>query len=800
MVTIGRVRNAEYYLEEVFADDAYAYYGDLERSGRWAGTLAEQMGLTGQVEPDDFTLALEGRDPVSGIPLTATNVSTKALDVTLSVPKSFGIVWALGDADTRAAIDAAIDDAQAAVIQLLESHATMVRRGHAGAELHRGSGMMIAVFSHTTSRLADPQPHRHMVVFNVSEGPDGRRTALATKQLYKVRYAAEAVFQAQLRASTARSLGLLFTEVDRHGAAEVAGIPTRVRRAFSRRRQDIEAEMAARGTVTGRGARMATLVTRTAKNANQPPDEVLRHEWRQRAANLDFDIRDIATMSREPVLTVADGALALAVTSDRAYFKETDAIRAVARSADQGADLSTVLSRTEQYLASPQAVPLVDGIWSTPEILALEEATVRVAESGRGIGACQVSPDTVERALATRPTIAGEQADLVRRIARSGDRVSVVIGKAGAGKTFALDAVRDAYETDGYRVIGAALSARAAAQLQSGSGIRSETVHRRVAALDSGGLELDSNTLIVIDECGMLGTRLLARLVAEADRAGASVIIAGDAKQLPEIEAGGLFSALARRLDAIELSENRRQRRPEERAALDALRSGQVDDALSLFERAGDLTVAANADTLREVLVSDWHDSYASGSHAVMLTPTNSDTTDLNDRARLRLIDAGSLGATVLQTDTTDYAIGDRIICRRNQRPDGLLNGSLGAVTGANEYGLEVNLDDGLNVIVPHAYIDAGHLAHGYAFTGHKSQGMTCDDAFFLGDDSVYAEMGYTGWSRGRNTNRIYVVASRDEFGDTLDDPLADLRRALHTSHAQTAAIDVRTNTAGVSL
>ncbi len=90
----------------------------------------------------------------------------------------------------------------------------------------------------------------------------------------------------------------------------------------------------------------------------------------------------------------------------------------------------------------------------------------------------------VDEILRRRPTTGGDQDEMVRRLTSSGAGVDVVVGKAGAGKTFALDAAREAWQSSGHRVLGAALSGRAAAELEAGTGIDSYTIHSLLAALD----------------------------------------------------------------------------------------------------------------------------------------------------------------------------------------------------------------------------------------------------------------------------------------------------------------------------
>lgn len=306
-----------------------------------------------------------------------------------------------------------------------------------------------------------------------------------------------------------------------------------------------------------------------------------------------------------------------------------------------------------------------------------------------------------------------------------------------------------------------------------------------------GNLRLDDRTVLVLDEAAMVGTRQLAALVAEANRAGSKLIAVGDPKQLPEIQAGGLFAALDRRLGHQELTGNRRQVDVAERAALVDLRDGRVDAALGRLASNGNVSVADNAEVVRDAMVADWLGTQTGGGDAVMIALRRDDVDDLNDRARHALREAGRLGSDLLTIDHVGFALGDRVLAHRNRYDLGLLNGDTGVVAGALDRRLVVDLDGGRRVEVPADYLESGHLGHAYARTIHKAQGMTCDRALLLGTESLFAEAGYTGLSRGRDHNHLYVVASADDFGAGADDPLARVQRALAMPHAKTAAMDV---------
>ncbi len=88
------------------------------------------------------------------------------------------------------------------------------------------------------------------------------------------------------------------------------------------------------------------------------------------------------------------------------------------------------------------------------------------------------------------------------------------------------------------------------------------TLARLLGQLDDHrqGSSLRPGSVLVVDEAAMVGTRQLARLLDHAQRRQVKVVLVGDPHQLPEIDAGGLFRALANRLPSVELTANRRQR------------------------------------------------------------------------------------------------------------------------------------------------------------------------------------------------------------------------------------------------
>ncbi len=268
-MTIGKLRAGQenYYLAAVAhgVEDYYSERGEVP--GRWIGSGADELGLTGEVDDDDFHMVLSGVDPSSGLRLRRSNASVSGFDVTLSAPKSVSLLWALGDERISAAIVVAHESAVDATIGYLEREAIRSRRGHNGVDVVEGGGVIGAAFRHRTSRAGDPQLHTHVVIANATRCEDGVWRALDGRLPYAHARTAGFLYQAELRHALTQSLGLAWEPVVK-GVAEVSGMPVQVLREFSRRRIAIELAAAARGDSSIRARRRIADETRPTKDHN----------------------------------------------------------------------------------------------------------------------------------------------------------------------------------------------------------------------------------------------------------------------------------------------------------------------------------------------------------------------------------------------------------------------------------------------------------------------------------------------------------------------------------------------------
>jgi Ti-type conjugative transfer relaxase TraA len=803
MLSIGKLAagpDAGRYYEEAVARGREDYYRDEgEAPGRWLGGGAERLGLAGQVNEGEVGRLLGGEHPRTGglLGRSLSEGSVAGFDLTFKAPKSVSILAGIAPDHVRDALHDCHERAVTDALAHLERETCRARRGKDGVVQVRGEGFLAAAFRHRTSRAGDPLLHTHVVVANRTLGPDGRWTALDARPMYKHAKTAGFIYQARLRHEVSRRLGLEWGEVV-NGSADLAGFSRKLIDHFSTRRAEIVRELALRGEHSLLAAQTVALVTRKGKDYDVPIER-LREEWRARAAEHGFDRRRMFELfpdrvrEREVPATIDVDKL----TERRGAFTRRDVLQATASCCRDGATADEIERLADATLDRHDVIRIAGpggARFTTRAQVELERALLDSADRRQHELRAVTGPGFVREAIAARP-LTEEQADIVRDLCSSGRGIEIVRAPAGTGKTYALDAARQAWSDSGREIVGCALSARAACELRDQTGIETTTIARLKIALEQGH-QLPRDGVLIVDEAGMVGTRDLAHLAETAETHGTKLMLVGDDRQLPEIEAGGAFRALGNRIGAHELKEVRRQRDAWDRAALRDLRDGEVERWAAAYADAGRLVTAPTAPAVREQLVTDWWHAVERGDDAAIIALRRSDTADLNNRARGRMRDAGRLRGEDVQVGDRSYAEGDRVILGKNDRHLDVVNGDRGEVLRVDERHVDVELGRGPTVQLPADYAIDRNLDHGYAITAHKAQGATFDRTFVLGSEDAYREWGYTAMSRHRESATFYVTEpspflNSDVRALSTYEELADLAtRTLSTERRQELAIE----------
>ena len=814
LLSLGKLAHGQqqYYLDTVARGAEEYYTGGKEAPGEWYGIAALRLGLHGAVDAEDLGAVLGHLDPHTGVPLTddRSHPQVAGFDATFSAPKSVSLLFALGSPEVSNEVRNAHDAAVRGAFEALEDVAAVGRRGHAGAITVSGDGFVAAGFRHRTSRAAEPQLHTHVVIANLVRSPaDGRWTALDARPLYRWARAVGHLYEAQLRWELTRRLGVEWGPA-RNGIADIDGVTKPVINAFSTRRRQIAEHLEAHGESSARAAQVAAYATRSAKDAAQSPETMI-DRWRVTAAEHGFtDERFVSLLGRNPTIEIPapgdDNADALfrrlaapdGLTARRATFGRGEILEAICNQLPHGAPVNTVVALADAFVGSPHVIALSreqDTVtrWTTPEMLATEHRLLELVDAGRDRAAGTARSHAVDAALRMWPSFTAEQAAMVRQICLTGDGVDVIEGVAGAGKTTALAAANQAWTNSDYRVRGVCLAARAAKNLQEGSRIPSMTLDRMLRQLDHA--PLTSRDVVVVDEAGMVGTRRLLALVDHAEQAHAKVVLVGDPRQLPEIDAGGAFRGLLERHADSGLFDNRRQHSAWERDALAELRHGNPNHAFDSYLAHDRVHVGGYLD-VRSELIADWSEARAAGQQVLIVAPNLRAVDDLNQLARDCLQLTGEIGRDRAWIGFRPYAEGDRVLALRNDYQVGILNGTLGTITSIDDTNNTINVrtDDQRTVTVPFDYAER-NLTYGYATTIHKAQGTTVDRCFVYLDEGTSREHAYTALSRGRDRNDLYINThdsrADDRHGPELDpDTKERLRTSLNRTISQLLATD----------
>ncbi len=749
VASIGAVASPAQGVSYYERDGYYARDDAAHRkASAWAGKGAEALGLAGPVDPDVFRSVLEGAVPDGSGRRLGRRLADGTIghrpgrDVTLSAPKSASILALIGG-DAR--IVGAHDDAVRKTLAWIEENAVETRTmdAQSGRMVRTGNQKaVIATFRHDTSRNLDPQLHTHAVIANMVLGEDGgtprsgetprpaKWRTMANEKLYASKMLIGALYRAEL-ARGLEELGYRVEKTHADGRFEIAGVPRGAIDAFSTRRREIEAAMAAQGlgdpARNQRLAQRAALVTRARRR--DVDKETLRESWQRQAADIGLDAAAPAAEAGRREATRAaererDGpgeqagperaaesaagraaAWAVAHLSEREAVFPRTALLASILAWKPGAvsigEAEAAVARLEQagtVLAANYPVP--GESLTTDRAAADERETVALMKRGQGRGTAAMRGRAVDKALRNGPLTAGQK-DAVRLILSHGDRVVGVQGYAGSGKTAMLKRARALLEKRGFEVRGLAPSASAARTLGTEAGIASETLQgflARNAGVAEGRLGRRGEramragfrrTVLVVDEGSLASTVQVRDLlrIAGALRVPRLVLV-GDEKQLDAVDAGKPFAQLQRAgMKTAVMDEIVRQREPALKEAVEASLAGDIRRA---FDRLGGNVAEAKADNLAGAAAARWLALPAGErGNTGLMAPSHALRERINAIVRERLVRDGTVAGPAVTAErlvsrgytnaekslAANYAPGDVVAFHRRYRRLGVEKG-----------------------------------------------------------------------------------------------------------------------------
>jgi len=840
--------------QQASADAAKQYYASAdyyaegqEIVGRWGGEGAELLGLKGRVSKREFNALAENRNPRTGEQLTARTRDGRSVgyDFTWSVPKSVSLLYAMTEDEGlldafRASVHETMHDMEAEM-------KTRVRKKGRNEERVTGN-LVYGEFVHFTSRpvdgLPDPQLHAHCFVFNATWDDQ--------EQEWKAGYFRDLkrdspFWQAAFRARLANRLQAMGFAIERkRDDFELAGVPSPAIRRFSRRSDKIEEEARKRGITDPKTKHDLGEKTRERKDKSLSWKE-LQGEWDNRLT--PEERQAIAAVSeRRGTNALPQGRDAAAVDFAVRHVFEREAVaperRLMTEALKQGLGAVTVEGVAEAFAGRHLLVEEQAGqrVVTTPEVLAIEDRLVDFARAGRGCFRPLGDPD----GPLAREWLNDGQKAAVRHILGSRDRVTLIRGAAGTGKTRLMQEAVERIGEGGHRVVVLAPSAGASRDVLRGEGFAdADTVARFL--LDPRMQEKARGAVVWVDEASLLGNKDMAALFDIAEQVNARVILMGDRKQHGSVASGSPLKLLEEQagVPSVAVTEIMRQKHGDYKKAVQLLSEGKTVEGFGELDRLGWVQEVPERERylrLAEAYLEAAAEKKADGTMktALVVSPTHAEGQRITEAIRGELVTAGKLKeereftayvplhlTEAERGEAASYQPGDMIQFHQNAK--GFKSGQRVRVEATplpldqaarfqayRAAALRLAAGDRLrvtangktadgrhrlnngalftvsgftpdgNIVVDNGWVigkDFGHIAYGYVVTSHASQGKTVDKVF-IGQSQMS--------NPASDRQQLYVSASRGrEQVVVFTDDKAALREAVRRDHEQLTATEI---------
>ncbi|MBU7569086.1 MAG: relaxase domain-containing protein [Flavobacterium sp.] len=714
---------AKSYFSSALSQADY-YINDQELKGRFQGKLAARLGLGIDAEKDDFFALCENRYPKTGETLTrrVKENRTVGYDINFHCPKSVSIVHALsGNREIMELFEKSVSET---MFEIERDAMTRVRKN--GQYSDRQTGELVwAEFTHQTARpvdshAPDPHLHAHCFVFNATWDKDEQNYKAAQFRDIKrdMPY-----YQTRFHKTLSDKLIDAGYEIERSKSSfEITGVPKRVIEHFSKRTDEIGQVAEEKGITSAKDLDELGARTRGKKQAGKSMSE-LRQEWKRQireletAENLDHEpeyntpIRKPARTYRENLNPDVPVQYALNHSFERAsVIPERRLLAEAYRHTIGQADLSVQQIDKAVFLNKDIIRIKEKGrvMCTTKAVLREEKEMVDLARKGIG----KVVPLYKQ---APKLTLDGQQKNAVEHILTTSNRVSIVRGAAGSGKTTLMKEAASQIEASGKKLTVVAPTAQASRGVLKNEGFENaDTVAKFL--VDTKMQESIKDQVLWIDEAGLLGTADMKHLLRITEQQSARLILGGDTRQHASVVRGDALRILntVGGIKTAEVNKIYRQRKAAYKDAVQDLSNGDVKTA---FEKLQNIGAVKAIDPLgdKSELVDDYVATLKKGKSALIISPTHKQGEKITEAVRDKLKSYGMIGKreitakrfsnlNMTEAEKSDYRHYQKgQVIQFNQNMKGVKRGSVWAVENANSDNLLIKNSDDKEIAVPMA-------------------------------------------------------------------------------------------------
>lgn len=689
------------------------YINDQELKGRFQGKLAERLGLGLDADKDSFFALCENINPKTGENLTwmTKDNRTVGYDINFHCPKSVSIVHALSG--NRDILDLFEQSVTQTMREIEQDVMTRVRKD--GAYFDRKTSELVwAEFTHQTARpvegyAPDPHLHAHCFVFNATfDKEENKYKAAQFREIMRdMPY-----HQARFHKVLSDKLILAGYDIERTKSSfEITGVPKRVIEHFSKRTNEIGQIAKEKGItdakdLDGLGAR-----TRGKKQKGLSMTE-LRQEWRKQireletAENLDSDpdyngvIRKTVDKNKLPVhdpKNVVDFTLNHVFT--RASVVPERRLQAQAYRYAVGQSGASVDQIDQAVFTDNRIIRVKENgrtVCTTKAVLTEEKEMVDLARKGLG----KVEPLYKE---APALDLTGQQKNAVEHILTTRNRVSIVRGAAGSGKTTLMKVAAEKIEATGKKLTVIAPTAQASRGVLKDEGFNdANTVAKFLVDQDMQAHIKDQ--VLWVDEAGLLGTGDMKHILQIVEEQNTRLILGGDTRQHASVVRGDALRILntVGKIQTAEVNKIFRQRTESYRDAVQDLAKGHVRTAFGKLDNIGSIKEIDPADGSKQ-LVDDYVAALKKGKTGLIISPTHKQGEEVTAAVRKELKKEGLIGkreivarklanTNMTEAEKSDYRLYKKgQVIQFNQNMKGVKRGSAWTVENVDETNIHIN-------------------------------------------------------------------------------------------------------------